>query len=363
MKKRVEYVSTLRGMAAMCVVIAHYFGVFWLNQPAVSSLTHRPALPDQGAPFYVHWLQFHPYFNWGSFGVAIFFLISGFVIANSLNTAPAGKFLKNRVIRIMPVYVAGFIVCLSAIMFNVTQSGLGMPFPASHVLIHFFPGLRDVFGTTGIDGIVWTLEIEAKFYLVCALAAPLFRRRSMLVAGIPVAIAAIIAAISYLWAPGFNVVAGRMLFAGQYLIYMFAGVFFYYSHVGRISRPVALGVSSALVMLFVGVWNFNPMGVPTYLAWNYVLAFGLFVFASLFQGLFAKNKVTNFFAEISYPLYVVHGVAGYTLMSVLRESGFRASATLAITTATAIGLAYLIHILIEKPFSKGAPRTATTAAA
>jgi peptidoglycan/LPS O-acetylase OafA/YrhL len=36
--------------------------------------------------------------------------------------------------------------------------------------------VRDVAGWPSLDGIVWTLEIEVKFYLLCALLAPALRR-------------------------------------------------------------------------------------------------------------------------------------------------------------------------------------------
>lgn len=42
---RIEFANTLRGFAALAVVISHYYGVFWSNRAAVESITNAPALP------------------------------------------------------------------------------------------------------------------------------------------------------------------------------------------------------------------------------------------------------------------------------------------------------------------------------
>jgi hypothetical protein len=43
--QRVDFANTLRGFAALSVLISHYYGAFWLNRPAVAYLTNAPALP------------------------------------------------------------------------------------------------------------------------------------------------------------------------------------------------------------------------------------------------------------------------------------------------------------------------------
>lgn len=348
-QNRIEFANTLRGLAAIFVVISHYFGVFWYNPAAVAALIKSSPLEFVGVPLYVEWLQIHPYFNWGAFGVAVFFIISGFVIPASLGKLSGNVFLGNRVVRIMPTYVVGFTICLLAIAYNINTAGGTWPFSTSHVLVHFLPGLRDVLGTTNIDGIIWTLEIEVKFYLVCALIAPLFKRRSLWIFAAPAILAVLVAIASSIWKPGFDLVAGRLLFSAQYIVFMFAGVAFYYAHVGAIAERIGLLLAAALIAVFVLLWRINSVGIPIFLAWNYVLAFALFWFAFAFPKFFRANPITNFFADISYPLYVVHGVAGYTLLAALREAGMRASVSLLITTASALAVSYVVHILVEKP--------------
>lgn len=53
-------------------------------------------------------------------------------------------------------------------------------------MIHYIPGIRDVMWSRGIDGIVWTLEIEMKFYLVCSALIVWFREQSLKVFFAPI---------------------------------------------------------------------------------------------------------------------------------------------------------------------------------
>eukprot|EP01012_Entosiphon_sulcatum_P024439 TRINITY_DN29606_c0_g2_i1.p1 TRINITY_DN29606_c0_g2~~TRINITY_DN29606_c0_g2_i1.p1 ORF type:complete len:112 (-),score=0.57 TRINITY_DN29606_c0_g2_i1:25-360(-) len=104
-QEKIEFANSLRGIAALMVLIAHLYGVFWLNRDVVATLTYAPLLPgSQMTPWYISLLWLVPEFSWGLAGVAIFFLVSGFVIPFSLATLSARQFPVNRVFRILPTY-------------------------------------------------------------------------------------------------------------------------------------------------------------------------------------------------------------------------------------------------------------------
>jgi peptidoglycan/LPS O-acetylase OafA/YrhL len=111
--KKVDFANTLRGIAALSVVISHYFGVFWLYRSAVSSFINAPELPlsTYAIPNYINWLHKFPLFNWGAYGVALFFIISGFVIPFSLHKVNRLGFCVSRIFRIIPLYIVGFSTC------------------------------------------------------------------------------------------------------------------------------------------------------------------------------------------------------------------------------------------------------------
>lgn len=73
---RIDFANTLRGFAALAVVIAHYYGVFWTSRAAVESITNAPVLSMETHPIprYISWLHAFPIFGWGPYGVALFLL-------------------------------------------------------------------------------------------------------------------------------------------------------------------------------------------------------------------------------------------------------------------------------------------------
>ena len=76
--QKIGFANSLRGIAALSVVTGHYLGTFWKITDAVAGLTgivRSPVVPPVFAEFVVS----SPV-NLGAFGVALFFLISGFVI-------------------------------------------------------------------------------------------------------------------------------------------------------------------------------------------------------------------------------------------------------------------------------------------
>ena len=79
---KIEFANSLRGVAAVSVVIAHLVTAFWLGQPLVGQLTGMPALKID-PPWFAIAFDSLPV-NFAAFGVGLFFVISGFVIPFSL---------------------------------------------------------------------------------------------------------------------------------------------------------------------------------------------------------------------------------------------------------------------------------------
>ncbi len=74
----------------------------------------------------------------------------------------------------------GFLVGVSAVVAGAHLMHTAVPFDAATVLLHSIAGLREPLGIQPIDGIVWILEVEIKFYILALLIAPLLRARSPL---------------------------------------------------------------------------------------------------------------------------------------------------------------------------------------
>ena len=357
---RIDFANTLRGFAAVAVIISHYYGVFWLNRAAVEALTLSPALPLEtyAIPKYISWLHTFSLLNWGAYGVAIFFLISGFVIPFSLQKMSFTGFCLNRILRIVPTYVVGFGITLLALWIGTQYFGKDWPYSFREIAAHSFPGIRDILWTRNIDGIIWTLEIEMKFYLVCALFIVWFRSQSLKVFLIPVALFLMTLYMNHKL-PDWQAnhvrtyqVAMTLVNVAQYIIFMFVGVMFHYLYRGRIEPTKAYAAIGGLFVLFLLHWWMGPYTANLGVSWNYGFALLTFMFAYAFQGLFKSNRVFDFLADISYPLYVIHGVGGYIALRILLDKGFKAWLALIIVTVGSITLSWLLHKAVEKPSQK-----------
>jgi len=355
--QKIAFANILRGFAALCVVVAHYFHTFWGKREAVADLIKMPIVPSElyPTPSYVSFIDFSDSFNLGAYGVALFFLISGFVIPFSLSKLNWKQFCVNRFFRIIPTYVAGFSVTLLAIWLGSLYIGQKFPYHFNEVFIHYLVGLRDILYSTNIDGIVWTLEIEVKFYILCALTITFFKENSVKVFIVPflLGFSAFVLNTQLNRITLLNVTLSKFLaiyiFVVPYLVFMFIGVAFNYQYRGFIK----VGTFFILILtLFISVgllWIKSVYVAPFGLYWSYGFALWTFGLAFSYQNLFRKVPIFDYIADISYPLYVIHGIAGFILLRALLLAGMSATVSLLITLCSAFLIAALLHKYVEVP--------------
>jgi peptidoglycan/LPS O-acetylase OafA/YrhL len=216
-------VHALRGVAATWVVLFHASEGRHIDQV-------RASLPE--------WL--HPLFDLGDNGVAIFFALSGFVIAHSLRSdriTPSylGRFALRRSIRLDPPLWASIVlvVALAALSAEVKDGAWAAPSLGQVITNATYTQL--FVGYASLNVVYWTLCYEVQFYLVLVVSIAAAQRF-----GATVYIAMFLLAVLFGTGVAHTPISG--LFIDLWHCF-FLGVISYWAHR---SRAAVLGVRPSM---------------------------------------------------------------------------------------------------------------------
>lgn len=353
MGQKIIFANQLRGVAAILVVISHLIGVFYGGQEIIASATFTPNL-HLTAPEWIQYLYvFSPKFNYGAFGVAIFFLISGFIISFSLKRYTPGTFFIGRLLRIYPTYWACLGLSLLFLYLNTrywqTDFTHGKKIIGLNMLL-----VHNLFGMPSIDLVNWTLSIEMKFYIIMAIMGTSLISNQFTNIVI-FALFTLVFAIAYpqlnhsslqSWQPFMM----TLLMELNFVLFMFIGTIFYLHFTQKITTTELIIRITFLLLVFSIGWSLGPIKEQFFgITRNYY--FGLIVFATAYQlrNYFKPNALLDFFANISYSLYLIHSLIGYSLLKFLINQSISFEISLLVSSILILIFAYLVHIWIEKP--------------
>jgi peptidoglycan/LPS O-acetylase OafA/YrhL len=352
---RITFAHNLRGIAALLVVVAHLIMTFWANPAVTSAFINTPPYPGS-SPAAIQWLSLHLPITPSHLGVALFFLISGFVIPFSFQRQRARPFLLARAFRLWPTYACGLGITLLSLWLTARWFHRSYSPPLGAVGANLLM-LRDVLRAPFLDGIAWTLEIEVKFYVLCALLATWLRRgrvEPLIVIGLGSLILTLFTAqlIVPLAAkhPGRFALLCVVNLNALMIPFMLIGTVFHFHYRGHVSAREGVMLGGLLLASALGQWPIGILasaqarGVP-----NYLLAVGLFTGCYLLRDRLGSWPVLERLADISYPLYVVHGFVGYCYMRVFVSVWDRPWLALASCLVLVVALAYGLHRFIEAP--------------
>ena len=355
-RDRVEFAHLLRGVAALSVVLFHYLGVFWAWPQIVGGLLHAPPVEPSASMVRVSSV-FGPghAFNAGHFGVSLFFLVSGFVIPFAFMRQERAGFLIARVLRLWPTYAVG----LSATLIWLTVAGLAfshvLPGDRGVIAWNYALGLRDLAGAPSLDGIVWTLEIEIRFYLVCLLVAPSLKEgRPAGVLTALVGVLAVTGVVDLAWggrsSKGWSLIPYVIGLDGQMIAFLLIGTLFHLRLRQRLSWPVTAALVGLAFACFAWLWGRGPLAAE---ATAGVVSYGaaLAVFASCFalRSRIHGSFALSWLADISYPLYVAHAMPGYAIVRLMLAAKAPPWVGIAAAAIWAFGGAVLLHRIVEVP--------------
>jgi peptidoglycan/LPS O-acetylase OafA/YrhL len=344
---RIMFANQLRGLAALSVAVSHLVGVFWLMRDFVGLATFSPAQPGP-PPALVGAISF-AWFQFGPFGVGVFFLISGLVVPISLARHTRLSFLAARLLRVYPTYVAALLIEMGVLA--AAAAHWHRPFThGARALLANALLIFDLVGEPSVDLVNWTLGVEVKFYLLLALIAPWARAGKLRA---PFAAAALLAGGAALLGHSRHAAAplAQALCADAvFLVFMLIGVLFNFRLRGLLSRARFIASVAAMAALFVAAWRSGPLAAqyPVVTA-NYGFALALFSTLYLARRWMRPLAILDAAAAISFPFYLVHSMIGYSVMKVaLLDFALGYPAALALALAAAVAVATALHLTIER---------------
>jgi peptidoglycan/LPS O-acetylase OafA/YrhL len=313
---RIEALDGLRAVAVMGVVLYHYFVRF-------AATGDSPALYPYGdicAEF--------PIAKYGFMGVQLFFVVSGFVIAMTLERCRTmSEFYLRRFARIWPPLLVCSIITMAVLQV------IDSDFAAQRrtTMLDFAPSLtmtsprlwqwlsHDI---KYIDAAYWSLFVEARFYIYAAIiyrwsAHGKFLRNYIIFAAVGVILAIICRALlqNEKW---YLVVDG--LFYPEHTLWFAAGILFYEMWHGDLRRVKALGLLALgfvpLVYMLSTIHPDSSIVVLGTISLTILFLFGSFVIRpELLAPL--RSRPVLWLGTTSYSVYLLHQNVGLGFISLI----------------------------------------------
>lgn len=249
----------------------------------------------------------------GHYGVQLFFVISGFVLAlpfaaHSLQGAPAVKlrdYYLRRLTRLEPPYVLCLLICFGLFVLAGKDS-------IRNLLPHLLAGLLYshslVYGKHNVLNLItWSLEVEIQFYLLVPLLAKLLTiQRKALRRTLLVIICLLLAATQFLFFPAEGRLAMSVLNFLQYFLvgFLLADVYLCDWHEAPLQqlRWDLLWLVGWPLLLLSFEWPvLMPLLLPFFIFW---------LFYAVFRGVYVRRllrwPVLSVIGGMCYSIYLIH---------------------------------------------------------
>lgn len=276
MKSYYPSINLLRGIAALMVCFYHFTNYSDVN----GSLFSNDLLLTLGVI--------------GSKGVYIFFVISGFVIPLSLfkydfKLKNFGRFFLKRIIRIEIPYLASVLLIMLVAFLFAFKNSTSFDFNFNQFIFHFLY-LIPFTDYSWYNIIYWTLAIEFQYYILIGLVYFLIIKKE----GYLNLIIIFIFIVS-----GFFVNDDRYIFF--YSPIFAIGITLFLLKFEKINK--LLGLILVIICILSTFYHFNLTVV--------LLTVATFLFIYFLE---VDNKYTNSIGNISFSLYLTHGLIGNNIL-------------------------------------------------
>lgn len=331
-------IDLLRFIAALSVVLFHYTyfgykvsGYSPVSYPEIGQLT-----------------------RYGSLGVPLFFMISGFVVLMSAQGKTIKQFFLSRVTRLYPAFWAA---CTLTFIVE-TSVGRGPATSSLHSgIIQYLYNMtmfHEFIGVQAVDGAYWSLTVEIIFYFLIAvlMGFNLLPHLDLFIA----------LWLGYSGMPGLAHTGTpfSLLFFPSFAPYFSAGMLFFLLQrpEGRTWKRWGL-LAVAFVLALHSASNHAKEAsllLNDYTSWKVSMAIVAAFFLLFFVIVFRKIDLSSFtwlsyLGALTYPLYLLHSNIAYIVMQQVGHS-VNKYVLLASILVSMLFLSYLINLLVEKRLAK-----------
>jgi peptidoglycan/LPS O-acetylase OafA/YrhL len=320
-KKEIPILDSLRAVAAWSVCLYHFIctTVGFVNKDGV---------------------VFH-FFSFGSYGVQLFFVISGLVIPWSLYHSDYHiknffSFFAKRMIRIEPPYLVSICIMLCIIYIKKYSPvhTTDVSVTVGQLLLHIgylIPWIKDP-SVVWVNNVYWTLAIEFQYYILVGLLYFLFISKRLFLRVIAYALIVtlpnIIPLTDFLpyWFPVFGL--GILLFL-------------YKSNQIKVVEFICVSI-----LFTAHLFVFNDS-----MTWAASLLSEIIILVAFNK----SNKILTWLGKFSYSVYLMHAIVGLAAVNLLSHYATNVfGKVMVVLTGVIVTFisSYLMNLFVEKPSKK-----------
>ena len=360
----------LRALSAVLIVYYHVLAYAPDAMPFLGRLAENITILDYPTR---EALLLSSYINIGEIAVAMFFLISGFLITRSREGKSSFDFIFKRLIRIYPIAIVGTVLsyfllsvinwyCFSA---SVSISDILMVITNALLINDIFPlsSQSQVFQFAIISPHFWFLMVIVHYYLLVV-----FFRCSTQNNIIFFSLVLLLGSFTYVIFNGSRLshYLAVLAYSSHHILFILIGSSLYLLCKDYVFNDKAFHLSTQvltplfLVLVFVfsfyALTKIESFPLPRDMLKNYFLALMIFVLALFnIKKVTYTPKVVSFYAKTSFSLYVLHYSFGAVFVFLLVKCDFFRNLPILMyfTVFVLLSIAsYILYRFVEKPAAR-----------
>lgn len=336
-KVKLDFIDSLRGIAAWGVIIVHTGFIFKNISPSITQIINN-----------------------GARGVQLFFVISAFTIFLSLDsrkeTSPK-PFLIRRFFRIAPLFYTT-ILCCAFFVIGIKNINFFNLLSKIAFIDNFYPDWVN----NGIIGVEWTIGVEAIFYILAPfLFTKIKNMRSTIFLYILVFILPILMFFTgwYPISPEWNLYRSFFIISHLHIFVFGILIYFLYKKYINLPEKIMVRISNICViilgiLLILDFVDFEKKFQILNAVFSFKLQFVFYIFLLFFASIKSSirkmwvNNVTMYLGKISFSSYLLHlFIFGFIY------NFFEHTNTILATITAYLGIiaiSSITYYMIEKPF-------------